>query len=416
MITSSLIINLFLILTVAWGLGVLFIRIGLPAMLGELLAGVILGPPLLGIVATSDAIELLAELGIFFVMFHTGMELNPKDLLKNIGPSLSVAIGGFILPFSLGFLVAYWFGGTTFQSLFVGIGVSVTALAVQSVVLYSLQINRSQVGYIIMGAAIADDILSLIALSVLLGVVKTGSINFINLAMIFGKVISFFGFTILAGHFIIPKIINKLTLKGEQAFTFALSAALLMAYLADLANLHLIMGAFLAGQFVRKEIVDEEVFNMISARFTGISYGFLVPVFFASLAFHIHFRFDWIFMLFTVTLIFIAVIGKLVGCGLGAKLFKHGFWESVVIGFGMNGRGAVELVIAMIILELSQELMATQQITEPLLTQDQFSALILMAFVTTVMAPISLKWAVKKACTADEKATFCVFWEKTKKT
>ncbi len=93
MITSNLIINLFLILTVAWMLGILFSRMGLPAMLGELMAGVILGPPLLGIVSASAPIELLAELGIFFVMFHTGMELNPKELLNNIWPSLSVAVG-----------------------------------------------------------------------------------------------------------------------------------------------------------------------------------------------------------------------------------------------------------------------------------------------------------------------------------
>ena len=110
MITTGLIVNLLLILCVAWFLGSLFTRFGLPAMLGELLAGVILGPPLLGIVLSSEPIELLADLGIFFVMFHTGMELDPRELLEHIWPSLGVALGGFVLPFVLGYLVAHFFG------------------------------------------------------------------------------------------------------------------------------------------------------------------------------------------------------------------------------------------------------------------------------------------------------------------
>ena len=146
MITSKLIINLFLILTTAWMLGLAFSRFGLPAMLGELLAGVILGPPLLGIVVSSPGLELLAELGIFFVMFHTGMELDPKELLEHIWPSLSVAIGGFILPFVLGYLAAWLFGGTVYQSLFVGMGLSITAIAVQAVILRSMKIHHSSIG------------------------------------------------------------------------------------------------------------------------------------------------------------------------------------------------------------------------------------------------------------------------------
>jgi len=126
----KLIIILLLILTAAWILGFLFSRLGLPMMLGELLAGVILGPPLLGIVTPSPAIELLGELGIFFVMFYTGMELDPKELLEHKWPSITVAFGGFILPFIFRYLTAYIFGGTQYQSLFIGMGVSITAIAV----------------------------------------------------------------------------------------------------------------------------------------------------------------------------------------------------------------------------------------------------------------------------------------------
>ena len=411
MITSDLILNLLEILAVAWILGFIFSRFGLPVMLGELIAGVILGPPLLGIVKISPGIEMLAELGIFFVMFHTGMEMDPKELLEHIWPSLAVAVGGFILPFGLGYVTTRAFGGTAYQALFVALGVSITAIAVQAVVLHSMKINRTALGHIIIGAAIADDILALIALSTLLGLAKTGTIDLVGVATILSKDVAFFAFTIVMGHFVMPRFTRRLADTGGKAFMFAMTAALLMAYFAEWAGLHLIIGAFLAGQFVRKEIMDEKVYKAIGNQFFAISYGFLVPIFFASLSFHLHLSWSWSFISFTAALIVVAVVGKLVGCGLGAAVFKYGFWESTIIGFGMNGRGAVELVVATVILKLSDNLIHSKVITDPLLTETQFSALVLMAFVTTVLAPITLKWSVTKTCLPVEKAAFCQLWD-----
>jgi Kef-type K+ transport system membrane component KefB len=192
-------ISLLLILVAAWFMGSLFRRYGLPFVLGELVAGIIIGPPLLGLIAPSPALELLGELGIFFVMFHTGMELDPKELLEHFWPSLSVAVGGFILPFALGYFTTSAFGGTVYQSLFVGMGISITAIAVQSVILHSLRISTTYIGHIIIGAAIADDILSLIGLSILLSLARTGTVDPSMLFMIVGKVIGFFAFTSPAG-------------------------------------------------------------------------------------------------------------------------------------------------------------------------------------------------------------------------
>ena len=149
-------------------------------------------------------------------------------------------------------------------------------------------------------------------------------------------------------------------------------------------------------------------------RFYGISYGFLVPIFFASLAFHLHIYWTASFLVFALALTAAAVLGKLLGCGLGYALFRRNVWESSIIGFGMNGRGAVELVIASVVIKLSNELMAAGTISEPLLTESQFSALIVMAFVTTLMAPVTLKWSVMKACGSDEKASFCMLWDEKK--
>jgi Kef-type K+ transport system membrane component KefB len=411
MITSKLMISLLLILVVAWAMGSLFARYGLPFVLGELLAGVILGPPVLGLIEPSTAIELLAELGIFFVMFHTGMELHPKELLEHIWPSMAVALGGFILPFFLGYLTARFFGGTVFQSLFIGMSISITAIAVQSVILHSMKISTSHLGHIIIGAAIADDIFSLVALSILLGIVRSGSFQLMEVTVVVIKVIGFFGLTIILGHFVIPKITKKLHDREGRAFTFAMASALTMAFLAELVGLHAIIGAFLAGQFVRKEVMNEKIYESMSDRFYGLSYGFLVPIFFASLSFHLSFQWDLSFIVFSSVLILMAVIGKVIGCGLGYAVFRRRVWESAIIGFGMNGRGAVEVVVASVILKLSSDLISSGVIAEPLLTQGQFSALILMAFITTLIAPLTLKWAVIKACSTDEKAPFCQLWE-----
>jgi Kef-type K+ transport system membrane component KefB len=412
MITPQLLINLLVILVVAWILGGLFARHGLPVMLGELLAGVVLGPPLLGIVTSSPSIDLIAEFGIFFIMFYTGIEMDPKELIEHIWPSTAVALGGFVLPFILGYFVTRLFGGTVPQSLYVGICISVTAIAVQSVILHSMKIHKTYIGHIIIGAAIVDDILSLIGLSILLGITKTGTIQVGNIALIIFKVISFFAFTILVGHYILPRFTRKLHDREGRAFTFAMVSALIMAYLADLAGLHLVIGAFLAGQFVREEIMDKKIYGAISDRFYGLSYGFLAPIFFASLSFHLHFYNNWSFIAFSVILTLVAIIGKVLGCGLGLSIFRRSFWEATIVGFGMNGRGAVELVIASVVLRLSNNLLSSGAITEPLLTDFQFSALILMAFATTLIAPFSLKWAAMGTCLPDEKSDFCRLWNK----
>ena len=415
MLTDHLIINLLIILAVAWPMGALFVRLGLPVMLGQLITGLLLGPAVFNIVNPSEAITFLADLGIFFAMFYAGMEMDPKEILEHIWPSLAVAVGGFVLPFAMGFFVARYFGGTVFQSLFIGIGLSITAIAVQAVILQEMQIHKTRIGHIIMGAAIVDDILSLIGLSVLLGLVKTGTVETSGILIIILKVSGFFVFTILAGHFVVPIFTRKLEDYNAKGFTFAMISALVMATAAELAGLHTVIGAFLAGQFVRKEIMHEKVYNAISDRFYGLSHGFLMPVFFASLAFHIHFKWNISFLLFSAAITVTAILGKLVGCGLGALSFRYSMRESSIIGFGMNGRGAVELVIVAVVIALSNDLLAKGVISDPLLTEDQFSALVLMAFITTMLAPLMLRWSVMKTCSGNEKEQFCQLWSDTTK-
>jgi len=411
-ITQQLILNLILVLAAAWALASLFARFGLPVVLGQMLAGFILGPALFGIIKSSEPLSLMAEFGIFFAMFYAGMEMDPRELLEHIWPSLLVAFGGFVFPFILGYLVVKLFGGTTYQALFVGMGLSITAIAVQAAVLQEMRILKSEIGHIIIGAAIADDILALVTLSILLGLAKYGSIRMVPLFIIISKVVLFFGLTIVLGHFVVPKITPKLDDREARGFTFALLTALVMSALAEVAGLHLIIGAFLAGQFVRKEAMNEEVYRKIRDRFYGLSHGFLLPIFFVSLSFHLKFKFEFSFIIFSLIITLIAIIGKLVGSALGAYISGQKASQSIIVGFGMNGRGAVELAVAAVVLDLSNQLVKAKQISSPLLSSDQFAALILMAFFTTLIAPIALKWAVMRSCDPEEKKRFCELWDR----
>jgi len=408
-----LIINIVLILLAAWVLGDLFQRFRMPRILGELLAGLVLGPPLLGWVQPREAMTVLADLGIFFLMFYTGMEMDPHELLEHFWVAVAVAVGGFLVPFGLGFIVARFFGATVLQSLFMAMGLSVTALAIGARVLQDMEIHHSKVGHIIIGAAIVDDILALLSFAVLTGLAQTGQVNPYRILILLAEVAAFFGGTILLGHFVLPRFTRRLKDVEAKGFTLALSAALIMGFLAELAGLHLIIGAFLAGQFVRKEVVDPELYHRLHDRFFNIIFGFLGPIFFVSLSFHVHLNLpagDWWFL---AAIIGVAVLGKVAGCALPVVVMRRSWQEASVIGMGMNGRGAVELIVANAALAMSSGLMRSGMITEPLLTESQFTILILMAFITTLLTPISLRALVPPLCTSSDK-DFCELWRRSR--
>jgi Kef-type K+ transport system membrane component KefB len=407
-----LVTSIILILVAAWLLGGVFRRLNLPRLLGELLAGIIVGPTLLGLVGPSDAISLLSDLGIFFLMFYSGMELDPRELLEHFGLAVLVALGGFVLPFAAGFGAARLFGATTFQALFIAMGLSVTAIAVQARILQDMEIHKSKVGHIIIGAAIADDIFALVAFSVLTGLARTGRVEASVVLVLFAKVVGFFGAAIALGQWVVPRVTGRLKDAEARGFSFAMVTALAMGYLAELAGLHFIIGAFLAGQFVRREVVSNELYEKLRDRFYNLVYGFLGPVFFVSLSFHVSLRLagrDWAFL---AVLVGVAVFGKVVGCGAPALAAGRGWREALVIGLGMNGRGAVELIVANSVLVLSHTLLRSGVISEPLLTQSQFTVLVLMAFVTTFMAPLSLRAAVPSVCSKSDR-DFCALWRGT---
>ncbi|HCW32238.1 MAG: sodium/hydrogen exchanger [Candidatus Peregrinibacteria bacterium GW2011_GWE2_39_6] len=378
--------NLFLIIISVWGIGVIFRKLNLPVLLGELLAGLILGPALLGVFQNTVSIQILSELGIFFLMLHAGLESNPHELLNASKKSILIALGGVILPLVLGIVVAKSFGFNFLESLFIGMSLSVTAIAVTTKVFKEFKFNKSEIAHLTMSAAIIDDILAFLMLSIILGVVQKNSLfNWVDFLIIVGKVSLFFGGVIIIGQKLLPIFKKIFQEQGHKAFTFLLVIALAFGLLAEKIGLHSILGAYLAGLFVKEEITHPEVYRKLEDRLFALSYSFLGPIFFISLGFHVDFKIfqDSSMLIFLILIILAAITGKIIGAGGIAYGLRKNIHEALIIGISMNGRGAVELIIAVIGLE------------QGLINSQVFSVLILMAFITTLMTPISLKYALK---------------------
>lgn len=378
-------INLLMVMVVIWTTGVLFRKIRQPLVLGELLAGFIFGPPLLGIIKPDETLHVLSELGVFFLMFYAGLETNPFELKRMTKNSILVAAGGFILPFLLGFNACSLMGIPYLQALFIGMALSITAIAVNARILSDMNLIKYRVTPVIIGASIIDDILCLIIFTVIIGLASgTDSLIGFNLFIVILKVIAFFGISHLIGMFLYPKISKYFATREARGFTFALIMALFFGVLAEIAGLHIILGAYMAGLFVREGIVSKELFQKINDRFVSITYGFLGPIFFVSLSFHITFSVIETHLLLLVVLLLAAVFGKVAGAGSGAMIGRMNKGEAMIIGSAMNGRGAVELIIASIGLEMA------------IINDIYFSILVIIAFLTTLMPPVALNLLVKR--------------------
>lgn len=373
-------LNLLMLMVIVWTTGVMCRYINQPPILGELTAGIIFGPAILGIIAPNEMLSVLSELGVFFLMFYAGLETNPFDLNKYRLHSCLVGISGFVIPFGVSYLTCMLFDLPTVQSLFISLGLSITAIAVSARVLHDLKLTNHQVSPVIIGASIIDDVLALSFFTAIVDIgTNQGSVNWLTFAFTMSKVIAFFGLAVGIGIWLYPKIGHHFSSRSSKGFTFALIMALLFGLLAEIAGLHLIIGAYMAGLFVREGVVSQELLTKISDRFVSITYGFLGPIFFVSLSFHVTFSIFKTHLVLTVALLLAAIVGKLLGAGGGALASGMNRKKATLIGLAMNGRGAVELIVASIGLQLG------------LINDEIFSILVLIAFVTTSMPPIMMK-------------------------
>lgn len=378
------ILNLLIILTSAWIGGALAKRLGYPAILGELLVGILLGPALFGLLEGSEMISVLAEVGIILLMVYIGMEINFRDLGKASWAGLLAALGGFIVPFIMGYYTILFFGGTQMAAIFVAIAVGVTSLATKSRILVDLKLLNTRIAYVLMAGALISDTLALVIFAGIISFVDAGSIDTLGLLWVGSKAILFFSFTALAGIYLLPLLgkylyTAKITSRTLH-FTLILIIVLAFSELAEIAGLHSILGAFMAGLFIRDGVFQRQISKDINTIFHDVSVGFLAPIFFVSAGFNVTLEVFQTDLLMLVTVTLVAMVGKILGTTLFYLPSGNGWREGITVGTGMNGRGAVEIIIAGIGLQMG------------IITSEIFSILVFMAIFTTLSVPILLTW------------------------
>jgi len=366
---------LIIILVSAKLLGELAERIGQPAVLGELIAGVLVGGSVLGLVDPSlESIHLLAEVGVIILLFEIGLETDLRQLLRVGGASAMVAVVGVVVPFALGFGVAVGLGIPQLPAIVIGASLTATSVGITARVLSDLGRLQDPESQIVLGAAVIDDIIGLVILGVVSGLVAGETVTFGSIAKVTGLAFGFIVVALLLGRLIVPPLFDLLARVGraETVGAMALVLAFLLAYIADAAGSALIIGAFTAGLLLQPTPqaaeIEEGVYRLGQ---------FFVPIFFVLVGASVDVRTfaQTEVAVIGLALVVVAVIGKFVA-GFAPFWFKG---KKSVIGVGMVPRGEVGLIFAQL------------GLASGVLTVGQFSALTLMVIATTFMAPPLLK-------------------------
>lgn len=373
---SAILLDLFIMLAAAKLMAEVFERLGQPAVVGEILAGVIVGPSLLGWVTPSEVISILAEFGVIFLLFNVGLETKPQSIFAVGRRAMTVGVLGVLLPFAAGYLIAVWWGGSFVEAMFIGAALVATSVGITARVLGSMGLLDSETARVILGAAVIDDILGLIILS-LVSAVSQGGVNYAGLAKTAGAAIVFTLFVALVGSRVINRLapfIQRLRL-GKPFFTLGLILCLGLSVASIYVGVAAIIGAFLAGMALSEATEENEKMHKLTAGVTE----FLVPFFLVNIGMQLDiavFR-DPAVIVFALVLTFIAVLTKFVGCGTGA--FGLPRREMAQIGIGMVPRGEVGIVVAQIGLGLG------------VISGPFFASVLFMAVATTLIAPPLIK-------------------------
>jgi Kef-type K+ transport system membrane component KefB len=392
------ILSLLLVLSVAWVFGALAERLGYPTMMGELFAGIAFGPALLGLLHPSELLSVLSELGVFLLMVYVGMEVDLRELFE-LGPqSLLIAFGAFVIPFGLGYAAGIWLGISVGAALFLGLAMAATSLATKSRILADLELLDTRIANVLLGGALASDVGVLIAFAGVDSYVTAGGLDPNEIGVILLQAFGFFAVTLLIGYRFLPIAWRYIERQREHygfvdrttAFTFALLVSLLFAQLATLADLHMIIGGFMAGMFLRQSDVEPGLYEHMHTVMYDLAMGLFAPVFFVTVGFQI--TFDVFFDSFVVlaVLVAIAFLGKIIGSWLFSLPTSLTSLEGLVVGFGMNGRGTVEIIIAQVAYEAG------------VIDAELFSILVFIAVFTTALVPVTVTWGVGLLEAADE--------------
>ncbi len=385
MLSIHFLLDLAIILLSTKLLGLFTRKIQMPQVVGALLAGIILGPSVLGIVSETDFISKLSELGVIVLMFQAGLETDFNELKKCGKASFIIALIGVIVPLIGGFAVASFLNndGSIFslnnkkllENIFIGVVLTATSVSITVETLEELGKFKTNSGTAILGAAIIDDILGIIILTI----VTSSTDSSLHLNIVLFKIVAFFLISTISGlafRYFFSAVSKQFGPKHRIAL-LGFSFCLIMAFIAErYFGIADITGAYIAGVVISNTIYCDYVKNKMDT----VSFLFLSPIFFASIGINITINSTNSSMLiFTLMLIVIAILTKIVGCGLGAKLCGYNNNESLQIGIGMISRGEVALIIA------------NKGVALGLLNKQYFGPIIVIVIVTTLITPILLK-------------------------
>ena len=395
----SLIVAILLLLVVSRVAAELAERVGQPAMIGEIVAGLILGPALLGLIHESAELTAIADISLLMLVLLAGMEIELQQLFDAFtGRNLWISLMGFIVPFALGVGTGALLGLDPNRTIFVGLCIAITALPVSIRILMDIGRLQTTIGQRIIGAAIANDVLALLVLGVIVKANTSGAgwrEVVASAGMPTVKVLLFMTAVVVAGKAISraaamahldklrSAIGGRLRVK-EPVFAATLTFVIVFAALAEALGLHFVVGAFFGSVLLSRELLGPQQFEQARRTASAVSMGFLAPLFFASigLAFDPSGLADvWL----TVGIVTVAFVGKIFAGRLGGWLAGMRPAESWALGMGLNGRGIMELVVARI------------GLSSGLIGSGLFSVLVLMGMATTIVTPTLLKRAFAAA-------------------
>ena len=390
--------NLLILLVISKVFGEIFERFKQPAMIGEIIAGIIVGPSLLNIIHRTEDIKVISELGIFLLVIIAGLEINFDDILKSLkGKNIIVSILAFFLPIFSGFAVGHFFGKEIMTTVFIGLCVAITALPVSIRILMDLGKINSYIGQKIISVAIFDDVLALTILGLILNIkdtdmevgtiIKNASISLLKLS-IFLTILSL-------TYFLIRKLSNRenylerqlnkilLLLKGKESlFAIFFVFVLLFATITESLGFHFIIGAFFAAMLINENLVGKKHLESFHNTTNGLAMGFLAPIFFAGIGLEFNISSIQNYGLL-IAIIFVSYFSKIFGGFIGGKIIGLNNKTSLTLGLGLNARGIMELVIANIAYKAG------------LIDSEIFSMLVIMGVLTTLSTPIMLKRSFK---------------------
>lgn len=386
MLTHGFLFDIAIILLSTKVLGMITKRFHLPQVVGALVAGIVLGPAMFNMLHETDFLQQLSSLGVIVLMFTAGLETDIKELKKTGVASFIIALLGVVVPLVGGFTLAMLFNkGTSteviLQNIFIGIILTATSVSITVETLKELGKLNTKAGNTILGAALIDDILGIIALTL----ITSFSDASVSIFIVILKIALFFIFAGLIGiilHYLFRRWVKMYEADKRRFVIISFVICLLLSFIAEeFFGVADITGAFIAGLIIS----DTEKTGYINSRFETLSYILLSPVFFASIGVKVELgKMTTETVIFTLILIVIAILTKIIGCGLGAKVCKYSNKESLQIGVGMISRGEVALIVA------------SKGLAIGLMVEQFLAPIVLVVVVTTIVTPVLLKIIFKE--------------------